>query len=156
MKINLVSSSYHTATILGSDVVLLLTSSVLPLVAGVQLTLQNVTTAVNNLEWISLCKCLCVPESKRRHIEQQASEHHKRMLVEWWLLTDPAPSWRRLICCFDYYGSPGLSMYDPSCAATADLIRHNAEPVQGMLSTFMSLPVIKLHTCQLLVATCIH
>ena len=150
MKINLVSSSYHTATILGSDVVLLLTSSVLPLVAGVQLTLQNVTTAINNVEWISLCKCLCVPESKRRHIEQQASEHHKRMLVEWWLLTDPAPSWRRLICRLDSFSQ------DPSCAATADLIRHNAEPVQGMLSTFMSSYVIKLHTCQLLVATCIH
>ena len=156
MKINLASSSHHTATILGSDVVMLLTSSVLPLAAGVQLTLQNVTTAINNVEWTSLCKCLCVPESKRRHIEQQASEHHKRMLVEWWLLTDPAPSWRRLISHLDYYGNQLVSGYDPSCLATADLIRHNAEPVQGMLSTFMSLPVIKLHTCQLLVATCIH
>ena len=123
-----------------SSVVLLLTSSVLPLAAGVPLTLHNVTTTIKSVEWNVLCECLHVPESKRRHIEQQAPEHQRRMLGEWWLLTDPAPSWRRLISCLDYYGDSGSVMnYDPSCAATADLIRHNAEPVQGMLSTFMSL-----------------
>lgn len=118
----------------------MLTSSVLPLAAGVPLTLHNVTTTISNIEYDVLCECLCVPESKRRHIEQQAPEHHRRMLGEWWLLNDPAPSWRRLISRLDYYGDPGSVMdYDSSCAATADLIRHNAEPVQGMLSTFMSL-----------------
>ena len=119
--------------------VLLLTSSVLPLAAGVQLTLHNVTTTTKNVDWVTLCECLCVPESKRRHIEQQASEHQRRMLGEWWLLTDPAPSWRRLITRLDYFGDPIALEYDSSCASTADLIRHNAEPVQGMLSTFMSL-----------------
>ena len=110
----------------------MLTSSVL-CAAGVPLTLHNVTTATDNIvKWNILCECLRVPESKRRHIEQQATEHHRRMLVEWWLLNDPAPSWRRLIVRLDLF-------YHDSCAATADLIRHNAEPVQGMLSTFMSL-----------------
>ena len=121
-----------------SSVVLLLTSSVLPLAAGVPLTLHNVTTTTKNVDWVTLCECLHVPQSKRRHIEQQAPEHQRRMLGEWWLLTDPAPSWRRLISRLDYYGDPMLSN-NASCAATADLIRHNAEPVQGMLSTFMSL-----------------
>ena len=116
-----------------SDVVLLTSSSVLPLTADVPLTLHNVTTAINNVKWEKLCKCLCVPESKKDHIEQQTSEHQTRMLAEWWLLTDPAASWRRLICRLDLY------FLDPSCAAAADFIRHNAEPVQGMLSTFVSL-----------------
>ena len=115
-----------------SDVVLL-TSSVLPLAAGIPLTLHNVTTAINNVEWEILCTCLCVPESKKDHIEQQSSEHQKRMVAEWWLLTDPAPSWRRLIDRLDYYD------YDRSCTEAADFMRHNAEPVQGMLSTFIFL-----------------
>ena len=117
-----------------SDVVLLTLSSVLPLTAGIPLTLHNVTTALNNVEWEPLCKCLCVPQSKKDHIEQQSYEHQKRMFAEWWLLTDPAPSWRRLIGRLDYYG-----VAYASCAAAADFIRHNAEPVQGMLSTFISL-----------------
>ena len=122
-----------------SDVVLLTSSSVLPLTVGVPLTLHNVTTAINNVEWEELCNCLCVPESKKDHIEQQGFEHQTRMLAEWWLLTDPAASWRRLICHLDYYGDPLTFGSDPSCAAAADFIRHNAEPVQGMLSTFISL-----------------
>ena len=121
-----------------SDVVLLTSSSVLPLAADVPLTLHNVTTAICNVEWEALCDCLCVPESKKDHIEQQDSEYERRMLAEWWLLTDPAPSWRRLISCLDYYGDP-LFSNNPSCLAAADFIRHNAEPVQGMLSTFISL-----------------
>ena len=115
-----------------SDVVLLTSSPVLPLAAGVPLTLHNVTTAINNVEWRALCRCLCVPESKKDHIEQHSIEHQKRMLAEWWLLTDPATSWRRLIGRLDNY-------INRSCAAAADFIRHNAEPVQGMLSTFISL-----------------
>ena len=123
-----------------SDVVLLTWSSVLLLAAGVPLMLHNVTTAINNVEWEILCVCLCVPQSKKDHIEQQASsaEHHRRMLAEWWLLTDPAPSWRRLIGCLDCCGDPRFGD-DPSCAAAVDFIRHNAERVQGMLSTFISL-----------------
>ena len=116
-----------------SDMVLL-TSSVLPLTAGVPLTLHNVTTAINNMEWEGLCTCLYVPQSKKDQIEQHFIEHQKRMLAEWWLLTDPAASWRRLISRFDSYGD-----LIPSCAAAVDFIRHNAEPVQGMLSTFISL-----------------
>ena len=122
-----------------SDVVLLTFSSVLPLAAGVPLTLHNVTTAINNVKWYTLCKCLRVPQSKKYHIEQQASEHHRRMLAEWWLLTNPGPSWRRLIGRLDFYGDPRFVDNDPSCAAAADFIRYNAEPVQGMLSTFISL-----------------
>ena len=119
--------------------VLLTLSSILPLTAGVPLTLHNVTTALNNVEWEGLCNCLCVPQSKKDHIEQQSSEHQTRMLAEWWLLTNPAASWRRLIGRLDLYGDPYTVGYDPSCAAAADFIRHNAEPVQGMLSTFVPL-----------------
>ena len=120
-----------------SDVVLLTSSSsVLPLAAGVPLTLHNVTTAINNVKWEKLCRCLCVPESKKDHFEQQSSEHRKRMLAEWWLLTDPAASWRRLIGRLDFYADLPDGA---SCAAASDFMRHNAEPVQGMLSTFISL-----------------
>ena len=122
-----------------SDVVLLTSSSVLPLAAGVPLTLHNVTTAINNVKWDTLCTCLCVPQSKKDHIEQQLSEVRRRMLTEWWLLTDPAASWRRLICRLDFYGDPFRLPNEPSCAAAADFMRHNAEPVQGMLSTLTSL-----------------
>ena len=118
-----------------------LTSSVLLLAAGVPLTLHNVTTAISNVEWEKLCRCLRVPESRKYHIEQQASEHHKRVLAEWWLLTDPAPSWRRLISRFDLYGD-----LNPSCAAAADFMRHNAEPVQSTLFTFISLFMSGFHT----------
>ena len=127
---------YHNTC---SDVVLLTSSSVLPLTAGVPLTLHNVTTAINNVKWEKLCDCLCVPQSKKDHIEQQGFEHQTRMLAEWWLLTDPAASWRRLIYRLDFYGDPLTFRRDPSCAAAADFIRHNAEPVQGILSTLTSL-----------------
>ena len=118
-----------------SDVILLTSSSVLPLTAGVPLTLHNVTTAINNVDWEPLCNCLCVPQSKKDHIEQHASENQKRMLAEWWLLTDPSPSWRRLIGRLDFYGD---LLDGASCAAAVDFMRHNAEPVQGMLSTLTS------------------
>ena len=124
---------YHNTC---SDVVLLTSSSVLPLTAGVPLTLHNVTSAFNIVEWGALCDCLCVPQSKKDRIEQQTSEHHKRMLAEWLLLTDPAPSWRKLIGLLDFYGD---LLNGVSCAAAVDFMRHNAEPVQGMLSTYISL-----------------
>ena len=130
-----------------SDVVLLTSLSVLPLTAGIPLTLHNVTTAINNVEWEILCTCLCVPESKKDHIKQQSSEHQKRMVAEWWLLTDPAASWRRLICRLDLYFA------DPSCAAAVDFMRHNAEPVQGMLSTFVSLFMCTCNYITVCVAT---
>ena len=80
------------------------------------------------------------------------------MLAEWWLLTDPAPSWRRLIGHLDFYGdtySPGISDDNASCAAAADFMRHNAEPVQGMLSTFIlySWHVITVYVVTQLVVT---
>ena len=136
------------------DVVLLTSSSsVLPLTAGIPLTLHNVTTAINNVKWEILCTCLCVPQSKKDHIEQYSIEHQKRMLAEWWLLTDPATSWRRLIGHLDFYADPYSAVYDSSCAAAVDFMRHNAEPVQGMLSTFVSLFMCTCNYITVCVAT---
>jgi len=71
-----------------------------------------------------LCDCLYVPQSKRVSIEKQPKSEHRKLLAEWWLLTDPAPSWRSLI--------RGLDWWEETLAA--DKIRNNAEPIQGTLS----------------------
>ena len=76
---------------------------------------------------MNLCRCLYVPPSKRDDIrDHYPPTDHRRVLVDWWFSTDPTPSWRRLIqqldCTFE--------------SKTADKIRHNAEPVEGMLCTY--------------------
>ena len=92
---------------------------------AVPLTLENITKALQRVEWRSLCHCLCVSDTKKLEIESKhPNKHHRRVLAEW-LHTDPAPSWRRLIQTLDCYYQD-----------VADNIRHNAEPVQGMLSTY--------------------
>ena len=63
------------------------------LAADVACTLDNVRAVIKNVEWNLLCKCLCVPESKIRNIcEEYPFEQQRRVLVEWWLLNDPAAS----------------------------------------------------------------
>ena len=71
-----------------------------------------------------LCDCLYIPQSKRVSIEKQPKSEHRKLLAEWWLLTDPAPSWRSLI--------RGIDWWEETLAA--DKIRNNAEPIQGTLS----------------------
>ena len=98
------------------------------LTAAAPLTPEAVTEAVEEVWWRTLCGCLCAPDSKRDEIQDHyPPEDRRRVLVDWWLSTDPTPSWRRLIRQLDYYGY----------SVTADKIRHNAEPVEGMLSTCM-------------------
>ena len=60
---------------------------------------------------------------KTQHRKTTKSEHRK-LLAEWWLLTDPSPTWRSLI--------RGLDWFEETVAA--DKIRNNAEPIQGTLS----------------------
>ena len=98
------------------------------LTAAAPLTPEAVTEAVKKVKWEILCGCLYVPPSKRAEIgDHYPPEDHLRVLVDWWLSTDPTPSWRRLIHRLDCCGA----------SETADKIRHNAEPVEGMLSTCM-------------------
>jgi len=104
------------------------------LTAAAPLTPEAVTDAVKDVKWDDLCQCLYVPDSKCNEIKAHyPPEDHKRVLVDWWFSTDPAPSWRKLIHqldCRDYWGED-----HSSCSRIADKIRHNAEPVEGMCST---------------------
>ena len=84
-----------------------------------------------NLE--PLCDCVYLPDSKRSEIPSNQSVA-RRVLVEYWLLNDPAPSWRKLLQRLDWAYE---FHYDMTCAAAADTIRHVAEPIQGMLFTFL-------------------
>ena len=85
--------------------------------------------AVDSIDVEYLCYCFYLPESKRHELPSDESAA-RRVLVEYWLLNDPAPSWRRLLqrCdwVYDVYG-------DKTCGLAADAIRHITEPIQGML-----------------------
>ena len=81
-----------------------------------------------NLE--CLRECVYLPDSKQHSDEGVA----RKVLVEFWLLNDPVPSWRRLLQRLDWvYSVHG----DITCGSAADAIRHTAEPIQGMLFTFL-------------------
>ena len=105
--------------------------ALLSLSAAAPLTPDTVIQAVKEVDLKRLCGCLCVPDSKRDKIKVQYPPNAHRMgLVGWWFSTYPAPSWRRLIHGLDLYSEGS----DTLCRKTADKIRGNAEPVQGMLS----------------------
>lgn len=69
-----------------------------------------------------------MPASKRVELEREAPNDRRGALVNWWMMSDPTPSWRRLISRLDFYCQT---------RETADRIRHNAEPVHGMLFACM-------------------
>ena len=125
------------------------------LFTAISLTFENINKVIGSVDWRWLCYCLYVPGSKRQEIQLQnfSNENWKRALVEWWLLTDPKPSWRRLLQRLDYCS-------DLSCGPPADNIRHNAEPVQGMLSVYIAgtagYLVWKFYTLQLIAACGSH
>ena len=107
------------------------------LTAAAPLTPETVTAAVKEVTWDDLCWYLHVPPSKHDEIlAHSPSEDHRRVLVDWWFITNPAPSWRELIHRLDFFCGLG----------TAANIRHNAEPVEGMLSKCMPCAV----TCSLI------
>ena len=100
--------------------------------AAPPLTLEAVTEAVKEVTWDNLCICLHIPASKCDEIEVQCpAKDRQRVLVEWWLSTDPAPSWRRLVQQLD----------DSGDTASADKIRCRVEPVQGVFATYIAASV---------------
>ena len=68
---------------------------------------------------------LRVPNSKVIEIVELYStvEERVRAVVEYWWAVDPTPSWRRIITALD----------DAEEYQIADQIRHNAEPLTGIL-----------------------
>ena len=99
---------------------------------AVALTLENVVRAVERVrnwreteEEYGLGWQLCVPDAVLDEIERNYStvEGRVRGVVEYWWQVDPSPSWRRIICALDWVEEYQL----------ADEIRHNAEPLTGML-----------------------
>jgi len=103
--------------------VIILLHHLFSLSAAAPLTVEAVTEAVKEVDWKGLCWYLYVPYSKGVEIEKcYPANCRRKELVAWWLSTDPAPCWRRLIHRLDFWDA----------TAIADKIRHNAEPVQGM------------------------
>jgi len=96
------------------------------LAAATPLTPEAVTEAVKEADLDQLAWCLYGTSRVDDIKSHYPPEDHRRVLVDWWFSTDPAPSWRRLIYRLD------ASLF---LSTTADKIRHNAEPVQGMLCT---------------------
>ena len=95
--------------------------------------MEHLLKAVEYVSLKRLCGCVYLPDSKKSELPSDESVA-RRVLVEYWLLNDPAPSWRRMLQrldqAYDAYG-------DMTCASAADAVRHTAEPIQGMLFTFL-------------------
>ena len=92
--------------------------------------MEHLLKAVEPVNLERLCECVYLPDSKQ-HLDDNVT---RRVLVEYWLLSDPAPSWRRLLQRLDWaYYTYG----DMTCASAADAIRHVVEPIQGMLFMFL-------------------
>ena len=101
---------------------------------AVDLTLENVVRAVEGVRnwkgsyffgYPGLGTWLCVPDTKLDEIEALYStvEERVRAVVEYWWAVDPTPSWRRIITALDCTEQHQI----------ADQIRHNAEPLTGIL-----------------------
>ena len=95
--------------------------------AVVPLTVENVMKAVENVDWLYLFECVYMPGTKKQELYSDERSGRKE-LVSWWLLNDPAPSWRRLIRGIDFW----------SCDISTDTLRHLAEQVRGMFFTCFS------------------
>ena len=92
--------------------------------------MEHLLKAVEDINLEQLCRCVYLPDSKEHELPSKRSVA-RRVLVEYWLLNDPAPSWRRLLNRLDTYDG------DATCASAADAIRHITEPIQGMLFAFL-------------------
>ena len=95
--------------------------------------MEHLLKAVEYVNLERLCHCVYLPDSKKWELPSDESVA-RRVLVEYWLLNDPAPSWRRMIQRLDW---AHFQYNDMTCASAADAIRHIAEPIQGMLFTFL-------------------
>ena len=98
--------------------------------ADIPLNVEHLLKAVEYANLEHLCHCVYLPDSKKWELSSNESVA-RRVLIEYWLLNDPAPSWRRLLQRLDDFFS------DKTCASAADAIRHIAEPIQGMFFTFL-------------------
>ena len=117
--------------------------------ADLPLTLRNVVEAVKKVKkWRDLGRWLCVKDSlihdsfstrsefERRH---SSTDDRRTGVIEYWLLTAPTPSWRRLIQALDGMGEHEV----------ADMVRPYAEPITGMTCTLMgSIVGKKVPVCQ--------
>ena len=92
--------------------------------------MEQLLKAVEHVNLERLCSCVYLPDSKKPELPSDECVA-RRVLVEYWLLNDPAPSWRRMVQRFD------LHYNDTTCALAAEAIRHTAEPIQGMLFTLL-------------------
>ena len=96
---------------------------------AVDLTLENVATAVEGVKnwgrYAGLGTGLHVTSTKLQEIERLYStvEEKVRAVLEYWWAVDPSPSWRRIISALDNAHEHQI----------ADQIRHNAEPLTGIL-----------------------
>ena len=95
--------------------------------------MEQVLKAVEHVTLECLCSCVYLPDSKKQELPSD-ERVARRVLVEYWLLNDPAPSWRRMIQRLDWAYD---AYFNTTCALAADAIRHAAEPIQGMLFTFL-------------------
>ena len=93
--------------------------------------MEHLLKAVEYVNLEHLCECVYLPDSKKQELLSNIIVA-RRVLVEYWLLNDPAPSWRRLLLSLDNF------FRDTTCASAADAIRHIAEPIQGMLFALLS------------------
>ena len=92
--------------------------------------MEQLLKAVQHVNLERLCECVYLPDSKKHSNESVT----RRVLLEYWLLNDPAPSWRRSLQRLDWvYDLRG----DITCGSAADAIRHVIEPIQGMLFMFL-------------------
>jgi len=67
------------------------------LAAATPLTPEAVTEAVKEADLDQLAWCLYGTSRVDDIKSHYPPEDHRRVLVDWWFSTDPAPSWRRLI-----------------------------------------------------------
>ena len=104
------------------------------------LTVDNVVRQLKGITWRTLCDTECegkyglrgvlyIPRSQWRKIENKyATEDQRRnAAVQFWLLSDPYASWRRLIRRLDLHEKHMV----------ADQIRPYAEKLTGMLGSSM-------------------
>ena len=70
-----------------------------------------------------LASWLFIPRWKKESILQNSDKiEQQKLIIDYWMNTDPFASWRRLITALDWMRETEL----------ADSIRHNAEPLSGV------------------------
>ena len=95
--------------------------------AGIPLTRSNALKAVQGMKvWQAnkqLASRLFIPRWKKESILQNPDKiEQQKLIIDYWMNTDPFASWRRLITTLDWMRETEL----------ADSIRHNAEPLSGV------------------------